>query len=314
VRIVFLGTPELAIPTLQRLVEAGHEVSLVVTQVSRPAGRGRQETLPPVGVFAQELGLPIFQPDRVRRPEHVERIRAERPDAIVVAAFGQILPANLLEIPPLGCLNLHPSLLPRHRGASPISGAILAGDERTGVSIMLMDEGMDTGPVLRQVEVPIQPADDQVTLSRTLSELGANELVATLEAYARGDVTPVPQVHEQATFTRKTTREDGLLDWQSPAVELWRRVRAFAEWPQAYTTWDGKLVRILRTELDETVTGEPGVVQPWGRPARVPIAAAIGTGQGMLLPQVIGLEGRRPLPVDEYLRGQQRFVGAKLGT
>jgi methionyl-tRNA formyltransferase len=309
-----MGSPELAVPTLRRLVDVGHTITLVVTQLSRPSGRGRQETLPPVGIAAQELGLSIFQPDRVRRPEHVERIRAEQPDAIVVAAYGQILPATLLEVPSLGCINLHPSLLPRYRGPSPISGALLAGDELTGVSIMLMDEGMDTGPVLRQVTIPIEHDDDQVTLTQKLAGLGADTLAETLSAWASRALKPVSQDDASATITRKTTRDDGQLDWQAPADELWRRIRAFAEWPQAFTTWNGKLVRILRADYDEAGGGEPGVVQPWGRPARVPVAAAIGTVDGLLLPTVVGIEGRRPLPIDEFLRGQPHLIGAKLGT
>lgn len=313
-RTVFMGTPALAVPSLRALVAAGHDVALVVTQAARPAGRGRHEAQPPVATAAAELGIPIIQPDRVRAPDALDHIAREEPDAIVVAAYGQILPAALLAIPRLGCINVHPSLLPRYRGASPISAAILEGDASTGVSIMLVDEGMDTGPVLSQIQTPIADADDQVSLTARLAELGAGLLVATLPRWAAGEVRAQPQDAAHATVTRRTTPADGILRWAEPAVALWRRVRAYAEWPQAFTSWEGKRLRILTAAYDPSLAAEPGAVVPAGPRARSPVAAAIGTGEGALLPQTVGLEGRRALPIDAFLRGHPTFIGARLGN
>src|SRR5581483_2311485 len=294
---------------------AGYEVALVVTQAARPSGRGRRVTQPPVARAAAALELPLFQPDRIRRPDAVEAVRNAAPNIIVVAAYGQILPRSILAIPERGCINVHASLLPRHRGASPISAAILAGDERTGVSIMQMDEGMDTGPVLRQVETEIANEDDQKTLTTRLARLGAELLIQTIPLWSHGQITPTSQNQALATTTRPTVREDGALDWRQPAVELWRRIRAFAEWPQGYTHWNGKLVRILAAGYDPTApVGAPGVVQPWGPPRRVPTAAAVGTGDGVLIPRVLGVEGRRPMDVDAFIRGQPSFIGSRLST
>jgi methionyl-tRNA formyltransferase len=313
-RIVFMGSPLLAVPSLRALVEAGHEVRLVVTQVARPAGRGRRELQPPVAMAAAELGIAITQPERVRAPESLERIGREAPDAIVVAAYGQILPPALLAIPRLGCINVHPSLLPRHRGTSPISAAILAGDPVTGVSIMLMEAGMDTGPVLSQTTTAIADTDDQVTLTARLAELGAGLLVETLARWAIGDVKPQPQDAAVATVTRRTTPADGLLNWNEPAIALWRRVRAYAEWPQAFTAWEGKRLRILAADHDSALSAEPGRVLAVGARVRSPAAAAIGTREGVLLPRIVGLEGRKALSVDTFLRGYPRLIGARLGS
>lgn len=311
-RIVFMGSPAFALPSLRALAAAGHSVSLVITQAARPAGRGRRETEPPVARAARDMGIPVQQPERVRSPDTVDAIAREQPDAIVVVAYGQILPPSVLDIPRVGCVNVHASLLPRHRGASPVSAAILAGDELTGLSIMLMDEGMDTGPVLSQLPTPISRADDQVTLSARLSAMGAALLVDTLGPLERGEIELRPQDESLATTTRRVRREDGLLDWQEPAEALWRRARAYAEWPHGFTRWDGRLLRVLRADYDDTVAGEPGVVVAYGPTGRGPTGAAIYAGRGALVPLVLGLEGRDALPIDAFLRGQRRFIGARL--
>lgn len=311
-RIVFMGSPAFAVPSLEALLRAGHDVSLVVTRPPRKAGRGQRERQPAVATAAFRLGLPLHQPERIRSSDAVERISGARPDVVVVAAYGQILPPSVLGIPRLGCLNVHPSLLPRHRGASPFAGAILASDRETGVSIMLMDEGMDTGPLLSRVRTPITDMDDEVTLSSRLASLGAQLLVETLPRWATGGMSPEPQDPAQVTLTRPVTRADGILHWNESARDLWRRVRAYAEWPQGYTWWRGKLLRVHTAAYDTAAEGEPGLVEPWGSRQRAPVAAAIGTGEGVLLPTVVRLEGRRPLAIDAFLRGYPAFIGSRL--
>ena len=241
------------------------------------------------------------------------RIAAADPDAIVVVAFGRILPPSILALPRRGPVNVHLSLLPRHRGASPISGAILAGDEATGASIMLMDEGLDTGPILAQAQTPIGPDDDEVTLSERLSRLGAALLVDALIGWEAGHIEPRAQDDGAATWTALTVREDGHLDWTDPAISLWRRVRAYAAWPQAFTLWDGKLLRILRAEASGSrAQGPAGSVRGLAD-GRRPKGIAVATGDGELIPRVLGLEGRKAMPVEAFLRGQPGFVGAQLG-
>lgn len=351
-RIVFMGSPALALPTLRAIVAAGHEIALVVTQIPRRAGRGLRETPPAVAVEAAFLGLPIYQPTTLRGESAQARIRAANPDVIVVLAYGRILPPQILSIPPFSCLNVHLSLLPRHRGASPVSAAILAGDQVTGVSVMLMEEGLDSGPVLAQAETPILSGDDQTSLTERLAALGAELLVQTLPRWASGTIQPTPQDQTLVTWTHPTTRADGLLNWDEPALLLWRRVRAYASWPQAFTRWragptargvggadnqsggrslhipsgiaalsvasgrlgpgqDERLLRILRADYDPNSEAPPGLVTPRG-PGRRPKAVAIGTAQGVLLPLVVGLEGRRAASIDAFLQGYPAFVGAHL--
>lgn len=312
-RIVFLGTPEFAVPSLRALIENRHHIVLAITAPSRRAGRGLREVQPPVATAAQGLGIEVFQPERIRSGDSLARIADAKPSVVVVAAYGQILPPSLLSLPARGCINVHPSLLPRHRGASPISAAILAGDPVTGVSIMLMDEGMDTGPVLARAETPIDDQDDQTALTRKLANQGADLLAQTLPRWADGSIVPEPQDSSLATLTRPTQRADGELDWTRPARELWRRVRAFADWPQGYTTWNGKLLRVASASFDQTAAGEPGLVQAWG-PAGKVTAVAIGTAEGVLLPSTLQLEGARTVPVDAFLRGHPTFIGARLGS
>ena len=319
-RIVFMGTPTIAVPTLEALVADGHEVVAVVTQPDRPAGRGRATAPPPVKEAALRLGLTVLQPPTLRRPEVVAELRQLRPDAIVVAAFGQILRPAVLSLPALGCLNMHPSLLPKLRGTSPISGAILDGLAETGVTINLMDEGMDTGPILAQVREPVLPDDDAETLGRRLAEIGARLMARTLREWAAGRITPRPQDHSQATFTRLLRREDGLIDWQLPAVEIGRRARAYHPWPGAYTYWEGKLLKLLRVH---PVPGYPAGTKP-GRVlglARVDLGAGerpepdllLATGAGALAVERLQLEGRRAVSASEFVRGYPAVLQARLG-
>ncbi len=307
-----MGSPRFAIPSLNTLMRHGHEIALVVAQPARPFGRGKMLHQPPVAALAMRLGLPLAQPDRVRAPTAVAQIEALAPDAIIVAAYGQILPPSVLAVPRLGCINVHPSLLPRHRGASPIPATILAGDTETGVTIMQMDEGMDTGPILTVARLPVRPEDDQVTLTSRLAIIGAELLARTLDQLATAGLRPVPQIEADATLSRPIQRADATLDPNQPALELWRRVRAYAEAPQATVWWGRRALRVVAADYDEAASLPPGIVATWGPAARAPRAIAIGTGRGVLIPRILGVEGRRVMPVDAFLRGQSNIVGARL--
>ena len=304
-----MGSPEFAVPSLEALARA-YQVVGVVTQPDRPAGRGGRLRPPPVKVAAQALGVPVYQPESLRTAGAVERLAAWEPDVVVVAAFGQILPASVLDLPPYGCLNVHASLLPRWRGAAPIAAAILAGDVVTGVTLMKMDEGMDTGPILAQRAEPIRPDDTTGSLAARLAQKGADLLLEILPLYLSGDLVPRPQPEEGVTYCRPLKKEDGRLDWTRPAVELERRVRAMIPWPGAFTTWEGRLLKILRAAplADWEGTEPPGTVVP------VEGGAAVVAGEGALALLEVQLAGRKPLPIDAFLRGQRTFLGAVLGS
>ncbi len=309
-RIVFMGTPDFAVPSLQALAR-DHQVVGVVTQPDRPAGRGRRLVAPPVKEAAGALGLEVIQPPTLRRPEAVERLVAWRPDLVVVAAFGQILRPEVLAIPPHGCLNVHASLLPRYRGAAPIPAAILAGDERTGVTIMRMDEGLDTGPMLAQADWPIRPDDTTGSLTADLARLGASLLVEALPGWLEGRIAPRPQDDSQATYCRTLQKEDGLLDWALTASHLDRQVRACDPWPGAYTAWAGQRLKILRAR---PLPGRPG---PGGAgPGRVvDLAPGTGvvTGEGVLELLQVQLAGKSAMDVHAFAQGRRDFAGSTLG-
>jgi methionyl-tRNA formyltransferase len=308
--LVFIGTPQFAVPSLQRLAEADQDIAAVLTQPDRPAGRGRALTRPPVKVAAGALGLPVLQPPSLRDPEVLEQLRSLAPEAIVAVAYGQLLRPEVLAIPPKGVLNVHPSLLPRWRGASPIAGAILGGDEETGVTIMLMDAGLDTGPVLSQVRHPISTHDTTGSLTEALADL----LVETLPRWLAGEIEPQPQDEALATVTRLVAKEDGALDWALPARELWLRVRAYNPWPGAYARLDGEQVHIWQAWPVEAASAEaPGTViaAPPGAPADA--AFAVQTGAGALAVTEAQRAGRKRLSADEFLRGLPGLIGRRLG-
>ncbi len=328
-----MGTPQFAVHSLEALAEArtpgrlapeGIEIVAVVTRQDKPSGRGNGVVFSPVKARALELGLPVWQPGPLRRPENLEELRHLVPDVIVVAAFGQILRREVLELPRLRCLNVHASLLPRHRGASPIAGAILAGDQETGVTIMLMDEGLDTGDILSQRAIPIAPDDTTATLSEKLSSLGAVLLLETLPRWSEGILTPQAQDESQATQTRLLRKEDGVIDWRLPAEVLARQVRAYTPWPGAATTWRGKLLKVLRVAVQEAGTTQNETQQSEearGSIGQVSFQASDGgkmlvvrCGQGALRLEVLQLEGKRALNADEFVRGQPGIVGEVLGT
>lgn len=307
-RLVFMGTPEFAVPVLEALV-GQYQVVAVVTQPDRAAGRGRRAKSSPVKKTALAHDLPVLQPPSLRRPEAATELRELAPDVIVVAAFGQILPPEVLAIPPHGCLNVHASLLPRYRGAAPITAAILAGEEQTGVTLMLMDEGMDTGPILAQTRCGIEPQDTTGSLSVKLAHLGADLLVETLPRWLDGQIVPQPQDDGLATYCQIITKKDGLLDWSLPATTLWLRVRAYHPWPGTYTCWRGKLLKILRAR---PVTIGPSS-EEYGRVISLDDGVAVVTGADALLLEEVQLAGRKAMSVQEFIRGQRDFIGSVLG-
>ena len=306
-RLVFMGTPDFAVPALDRLVADGHHIVAVYAQPDKPAGRGRALAVPAVKRRALELGLPVRQPPTLRKPEEQESLRTLAPQVIAVAAYGKLLPPPILAIPPLGCLNIHPSLLPRHRGPAPVTAALLAGDEETGVSIMLLDEGMDTGPILSQERVVIPPRESAGALTERLARLGADLLASTLPRWAARELRPQPQDPAAATISHLLAKEEGELDWAQPAVELERRVRAFQPWPGAYTRWQGRLLKVLEA-VPRPALESPGpgmVVSKDG-------ACLVGTGSGCLELRNVQLGGGRALEIAAFLRGHAGFVGSQL--
>jgi methionyl-tRNA formyltransferase len=311
-RLVFMGTPDFAVPSLEALVDAhSADVVGVVTRPDRPAGRGRPLVPPPVKQAALGHGLPLFQPQSLRLPEAVAHLAAWKPDVIVVAAFGQILRQDVLDLPPHGCLNVHASLLPRWRG-NPIAAAILAGDEVTGVTIMRMDAGLDTGPILAQREERIRPDDTRGTLEERLARLGAGLLLDTLPPYLAGDLLPQPQPEEGVTVARQLRKEDGWLDWSRSAVELDRQVRAFNPWPGAFTTWRGRRLKVLKAGSLPSWRGHapPGTVIALDDGA----AVAVVTGEGALRLEEVQWAGKRAMDSMAFLCGQRECLGSRLGV
>ena len=307
IRTVFMGTPEIAVPSLQALLaHPDFEVVGVVTQPDRKAGRGRKLKPSPVKEAAQTAGVPvILQPARLRDPDAFEALAALQPDLIIVAAYGQILRPNVLALPRYGCINVHASLLPRWRGASPITAAILAGDPLTGVTIMRMDEGMDTGPILSQRAEPIRPDDTTGSLSQRLGELGASLLIETLPCYLEGRIQPKPQPEEGVTLCRLVKKAHARIDWTRPASEIERMVRAYQPWPGAYTIWAGQQLKIGAASAAEG-DAPPGQVIAWDG------KAAVGSGRGMLVIERAQLPGKKMLPIEDFLRGRPDFIGARL--
>jgi methionyl-tRNA formyltransferase len=315
VRVIYMGTPEFAVPTLRVLAEwDGGEVVAVVTREDRPAGRGQYLAASPVKRSALDLGLPVLQPGSLRSVEAQEVLRALAPDVIVVAAFGQILPQAVLDLPPHGCLNVHASLLPRWRGASPISAAILAGDDETGITIMRMDAGLDTGPIVRQRTQPIAPDDTTGTLTNALADMGAVLLIETLPGWVVGTLIPTQQDASQATVTRLLRKEDGRLDWGHDAIALSRQVRACNPWPGAFTRWNGEALKVLSAHaVPLPREAEPGLVLavPATGRHRVPVVVC---GGGALALDGAQAQGKRPVTGEELLRGYPGLEGATLGA
>jgi len=306
-RIVFAGTPDFAVPALEALHAAGYPIVAVYAQPDRPAGRGQEVGAGPVKRCAQALGLPVEQPATLRSPEAVERLRAHAADLMVVAAYGLILPPGVLDLPRLGCWNIHASLLPRWRGAAPIHRALLAGDTVTGITIMQMDAGLDTGPMLLKRPVGIGPREEGGALHDRLAALGAEAIVAAIEELEAGRLVPVPQPAEGVTYASKIRKEEARIDWNAPADAIDRLVRAFNPWPVAETRWEDRQLRIWSAEPVHAAAGAPGqVLEAAG--GRIVVA----TGEGALALTRVQLAGRRAMSAAEFLNAHP-LAGARLG-
>lgn len=304
-----MGTPELAAVVLDALRrQSGIELMAVLTQPDRPKGRELRLQASPVKLVAQQAGLRVLQPQKARDPGLAAELASLRPDLIVVAAFGQILPAAILELPRFGCLNVHTSLLPKYRGAAPIQAAIANGDSITGVTIMKMDEGMDTGPILAQAETQIPEADDSVTLHDRLAKLGAELLVQTIPDFVAGKLQPAPQDSSQATYAPRITRADGQIDWQLPARTIWNRLRAFTPWPGAFTRLPQPptTLKIWEAEPD-AATGAPGEILAAG-----PSGLIVACGSESLRILSVQREGGRRMNIAQFLAGNKLPVGERL--
>jgi len=307
-RIVFMGSPDFSVPSLEQLLINRYNVVAVYTQPDRPAGRGRALTESPVKEAALKWKIPVIQAVSLRTPEALAELAALKPDVIIVCAFGQILPKELIAIPPRQCLNVHFSLLPRHRGASPVAAAILAGDEFTGVSIQLVRFKLDTGPVLAAAPIPIQPDDNTGTLLEKLGIIGANLLQEALVGWLNGTVEPLPQDESKATYFGRVKKEDGKIDWSWPAELIWRRVRAYNPWPGCFTYWRGQSLKINEAEVADTGRDkkEPGTVIAKNG------GIAIAAGEDILVVKNLQYAGKKAMSAAEFLRGQRNFNGANL--
>jgi len=310
-RIIFMGTPDFSVTPLEQLLINQYQLVAVYTQPDSAAGRGRSLVASPLKKFALAHGLPVFQPPNLKGDETVRQLADLRPDVIVVAAYGQLLPQSVLAIPALGCINIHPSLLPRYRGVSPVPAAILAGEQFTGVSIMLMDKGWDTGPVLTRAQVPISARDTTGSLMSKLSLIGAQLLLEILTLGKAGNIIPHPQDDAKATYSKIITKQAGEIDWQLPAVDIWRCVRAYHPWPGAYTRWQGKQLKVIKTiPLPAEKPAEAGQIIALDKKGAAPFG--ITTGDGVLGVLEVQLEGKRVMSAADFLRGQRGLVGAIL--
>lgn len=311
-RIAFAGTPDFAAASLGALIEAGHDIVAVYTQSDRPSGRGRKTRRGPVSQLAQDHGLRIEQPESLRNSDAQATLREIAPDVMVVAAYGLILPQSVLDIPDHGCLNVHASLLPRWRGAAPIQWAIAAGDRETGISIMQMDAGLDTGDVLSRHSLTIADDDTGGSLHDRLAELGGEAIIATLHQLTHGSLTPQPQEDQGATYARKLERRDGGIDWQGSATSLARRIRGFNPWPTAHTTVGDDAIRVLFAEPvnTEATDAEPGTVLE-----REPAGALVQCGEGVIRLTRIQLSGGRPQSIRDLINGGRSLLlpGQRLG-
>jgi methionyl-tRNA formyltransferase len=305
-----MGTPELAAEVLRAILDAGYNVTGVVTQPDRAKGRKKTPVMCPVKELAVREGLRVFQPQKVRLPEAVEEVRSMEPDVIVVAAFGQILPKSLLDIPKFGCINVHASLLPEYRGAAPIQQAILDGKEETGVTIMRMDEGLDTGDMISKRTVPISGEDTGGSLTEKLSKAGAELLVETLPGILNGEAVYTPQpACPDMPYVRTIKKEQGRIDWNEDADSICRKVRAYSPWPSAFTEIDGNPFKIWRAHTGQSF-GE-------GKPGEIAFDAdghmAVRTGEGMLYPDEVQIAGKKRMPVSDFLRGYKVSPESMMG-
>ncbi len=323
-RIVFMGTPDFAVPALKALAESDrHQVTLVVTQPDRPKGRSGKPAPSDVKKCALEYEIPVFQPEKIREKEATDRLHEEKADIFVVAAFGQILPKEILEMPRYGCVNIHGSLLPRYRGAAPIQWAVLNGEKEAGNTIMQMNEGLDTGDILTQEPVPLDERETAGSLYEKLSQMGGSLLLKTLDLLEKGEVTPVPQDDAKSCYAKMLRKEMGQIDWNKSAEAIGRLVRGMNPWPSAYTHWNGKLLKIWMaapvSEKDSEALGGDAAAKgaPDVQPGTVVTAARdrlwIQTGNGLLALEDLQLEGKKRMPAAAFLMGCRMQPGDVLG-
>ncbi|HLH18621.1 MAG TPA: methionyl-tRNA formyltransferase [Bryobacteraceae bacterium] len=307
-RLAFLGTPQFAVPTLERTVAAGHEVLAVITQPDRPRGRGQVPAAPPVKEAALRLGLPVYQPERIRRPEAVELLSGLNLDAMVAVGYGQIIPQSIIDLVPLGIINVHASLLPKYRGAGPVQWAILNGETRTGVTTMRIDAGLDTGDMLLKAETEIGAEETAVELGRRLAGMGADLLVETLAGLAAGTIVPEKQDPAQATYAPLLKKEDGRIEWSRPAAAIHNQVRGLQPWPGAYTAFRGHTLHVWRAKVRGLGSGvwEPGRVV-----GLRPLVIACGEGELELIE--VQMEGRKRISAADFVNGQRIEEGEQLG-
>lgn len=308
-RVVFMGTPDFSVGTLEAIIAAEHEVVGVVTQPDRPKGRGKAMQATPVKTAALAHDIPVYQPAKVREPEFVEILKNLKPDVIVVVAFGQIIPASILEIPPMGCINVHASLLPKYRGAAPIQWAVIDGEKESGVTIMYMDTGLDTGDMLAKTVIPLEADETGGSLFDKLSEAGANLLVETLIKLELGQVKPEKQPKDSPNaYARMIKKTDGLINWNLDAEAIERLIRGMNPWPSAYSYLDGKTLKIWRASVCKEETGnEPGTVVRTDKNG-----IYVQTGNGVLRLDEIQLEGKKRMDSNAFLRGFEVPSGIKL--
>lgn len=308
-RVIFMGTPDFSVGTLEALIQAGHQVVLAVTQPDKPKGRGGKMQFPPVKETAMEHGIPVFQPRKVREPENIEELRKYQADVIVVVAFGQILPREILELTPYGCINVHASLLPSYRGAAPIQWAVINGEAVSGVTTMQMDEGLDTGDMLLKTEVPLEPEETGGSLHDKLAAAGASLCVRTLKALEEGTVTPKKQGESPTAYASMLKKEMGEIRWEEPAISIERLIRGLNPWPSAYTGWQDKTMKIWEAEVLEEDSGqEPGTVVRVDKDGFL-----VQTGKGLLKVTALQIPGKKRMEADAFLRGYSMEPGEKLG-
>lgn len=307
-RIVFMGTPDFSVPILEALVTAGHQVAGVVTQPDKPKGRGKSVLMTPVKEKALSLGLDVYQPVKVRDRESVELLKGLRPDVIVVAAFGQILPESVLEIPPLGCVNVHSSLLPKYRGAAPIQWAVIDGEKETGVTTMMMDAGLDTGDILEQTVVPIEPDETGGSLHDKLSHAGAVLIVSTLEKLQAGTAVRTPQTEEGTCYARMLNKAMGDIDWSMDGEAIERLVRGLSPWPGTYTHWDGRTLKLWKVRVAKEGQPQARKTEEAGAVCGQVVytdknSLYVKTGRGVLEILELQPEGKKRMDAGAFLRG-----------
>lgn len=308
-RLLFMGTPEFAVPSLKMLIDAGYPVVGVATQPDKPKGRGQRLQSSPVKELAEEYGLLVLQPERVRDETFLQIFRGLNPDLVVVAAFGQILPGEILERPKLGCLNVHPSLLPKYRGAAPLNWSLIRGEKTTGVTIMMMDAGVDTGDIILQEETAVGEGETCDCLHDRLAGMGANLLLEAVRQIEEGTLTRTPQDHRQATYAPRLKKEDGRIDWGRDAVDIVNFIRGLSSTPGAYTSLGGKVLKIFRAEAEEGPAGEAaGQIGPATKKG-LPVT----TGKGCVIIQEVQLEGKNRMTTQDFLRGYRLPPRTQLG-